>query len=96
MSPPAVQWCGFKKSSSVFYSMLADLIKESAPGLLHKCPYYGRVDVQNMTINVSKVLSVFNQGDYRVSVVLSEGGKTELFRLVLGLKINSAIESSFG
>ena len=96
MSPPPIEWCTFKKSTSVFYSMIFDLIKDSAPGLLHKCPYYGRVDIYNMTVNTNKFLSVFSQGDYRVNVNFSEGGKTDLFRLIFGLNNKSAIKSSFG
>ncbi|CAO1332475.1 unnamed protein product [Diamesa hyperborea] len=96
MNPPAIEWCSFKKSTSVFYSMVFDLIKDSAPGLLHKCPYFGRVDVHNMTVNVNNFLSVFSQGDYRATLSLSEGGKTDLFRLSFGIKIKSTVKSSFG
>ena len=96
MSPTPIEWCSFTKGTDVLYSMLVDLIKESAPGLLHKCPYVGRVDVKNMTLNVSKFLSVFNQGDYRVNVHYTEVGKNYLFRLIFGINNKSAIKSSFG
>ena len=96
MSPTPIEWCSFKKGTNVLYSMLVDLIKETAPGLIHKCPYVGRVDVKNMTLNVSEFLSVFNQGDYRISVFYTELGKNDLFRLIFGLNNKSDIKSSFG
>ncbi|CAO1330774.1 unnamed protein product [Diamesa tonsa] len=96
LSPPAIEWCSYKQGSNVFYTMVVDLIKDSAPGLIHKCPYFGQVVVQNMTFNVNKFLTVFSQGDYRVTIRFSEGSKTDLFRLIFGINNKSAVKSSFG
>ena len=96
MSQPIIEWCSFKKSTSVFYTMVIDLIKDTAPGLLHKCPYFGQVEVKNLTFNVNNFLSVFSQGDYRIVASFSEGGKSYLFKLIVGVNIKSAIKSSFG
>ena len=68
MNPPAIEWCTFQKSSNVFFSMIVDLVKDSVPNLIHSCPYVGRIDVFNLTLNVNNFLSVFSQGDYRVTV----------------------------
>lgn len=40
ISPSAIEWCSFRKETSVLYSMVVDLIKYSAPGLFHECPYF--------------------------------------------------------
>ena len=75
---------------------MMDLIKESAPILLEKCPFSGQVEVKNLTFNVNNFLSVFSQGDYRIVVSFSEGGKSYLFKLIVGVNVKSDIKSSFG
>lgn len=95
MSPPPIEWCSFQKSSNVFFSMIVDLVKDTAPELIHSCPYYGRIDIYNMTINVNNFLSLFSQGDYRVTVSFFDD-KDELFRMVFGINNKSDIKSSFG
>ncbi|CAO1363775.1 unnamed protein product [Diamesa serratosioi] len=95
MNPPSIEWCTFQKNSNVVFSMIVDLIKDSAPSLIHDCPYFGQVNVHNLTLNVNKFLSLFNQGDYRVTVDFKDFNE-DLFRLVLGLNNKSPIKSSFG
>ncbi|CAO1332432.1 unnamed protein product [Diamesa hyperborea] len=95
ISPPPIEWCSFQQNSNVFFSMIVDLVKDSAPSLIHSCPYYGRIDVYNLTINVNNFLSVFSQGDYRVTVAFLDN-KIDMFKLVFGINNKSAIKSSFG
>ena len=95
MNPDAIEWCSFKKGASVLYTMVVDLLEDSAPELMHKCPYFGRIEVYNMTINVNKFLSVFSQGDYKAIVSYSVG-KTDFLRFIFGVNVKSGIKSSFG
>ena len=95
MNPPQIEWCNFKKSSNLLFSMIIDLIKDSASELLQECPYFGRFEIRNMTLNVNKFLSVFSQGDYRVNVYFAED-KTDILKLIFNINVKSPIKSSFG
>ncbi|CAO1368060.1 unnamed protein product [Diamesa hyperborea] len=45
--------------------MIVNIIRESSPEITHECPYKGFVKVINMTMDLSKSLSIYPQGDYR-------------------------------
>lgn len=75
--------------------MIVDLVKDTAPSLIHECPYVGRIDIRNMTLNVNNFLSVFSQGDYRATVKFLDHNQ-DLFELIFGINNKSPIKSSFG
>lgn len=41
MEPPALEWCSFYNGNSknVLFNVVLDMVRDSVPGLIHKCPY---------------------------------------------------------
>lgn len=82
------------KGTNVLMKMIINLIKDSVPDLIHKCPYVGRMDARNVSINDMNWMSTFPSGVYRITMNYSIP-QSELLHLKFSIEIKSEIRTSF-
>lgn len=64
---PRVDWCALMSGSTKSNLMmkgLVEIFKRQMPHFIHKCPYFGRYEAFNVTVN-TKLLSMYPPGIYR-------------------------------
>ncbi|KAG5673116.1 hypothetical protein PVAND_003190 [Polypedilum vanderplanki] len=92
------EWCGAMNGENIhlFMQMTITQIQRTASKLFHKCPYdESDIDIQNVTIEDSKALSVFNSGIYQGNVTVTKNTKIAFQVITLG-EVKSHIRDSFG
>jgi Protein of unknown function (DUF1091) len=57
--------------------------------LFHKCPYKGRVVIDNLRMKNDKFFSVYSSGAYRAVMIISDKSKGALVDLTIDTIINS-------
>lgn len=64
-----VDFCSAMSGSdyNLFLKLIIDMVSASIPNLFHKCPYEGRANYYNITldIEISKKWSIFPDGQYK-------------------------------
>ncbi|CAO1440468.1 unnamed protein product [Diamesa serratosioi] len=60
------------KSKNLLFELLISSVAKSVPLLIHKCPYEGEVSAKNLTMDVSKMLSIVPRGTYRTRASFSK------------------------
>ena len=61
-----VELCAIANGTSNNFIMISfiNMLKESLP-VIHACPYEGKLDVYNVSVDTSKIPSIFPSGIYR-------------------------------
>lgn len=95
-----LEWCGIMDGSAThpLLALLIEQLKGSAPKLFQKCPYYGDIDVYNVTIDRSKNIqksSIFPEGTYRGELSFTKDG-LQIFKVILSFELKSNLKESFG
>lgn len=64
-----VDYCGAMSGSefNMFTKLIFDIVKASNPKMFHKCPYEGKIEYYNLTVDndIAKKWSVFPHGQYK-------------------------------
>ena len=83
---------------NLFLKLVLDMIRPSVPGLFHKCPYAGLMELRNITLDAetAKKVSVFPEGQYRYNITISDKPERIVLILVIFVEVKSPIKSSFG
>ena len=92
------EWCDIMdgKSTNLYFSHTIAQIKASAPGLFHKCPYEGDVDVKNLTVDDHKAFDIFPEGFYKNSLMVFDKNIEPFFSLNLTSHLKSSLKESLG
>lgn len=95
-----IEWCGLMEgtTSHPLINLIVQQIKGSAPDFFRKCPYFGEMDVKNMTIDRSKNVqksSIFPEGTYRGELSFTKDD-IQIFKVTLSFELKSALKESFG
>ena len=95
-----IEWCGIMDGSAThpWLALVIDQLKGTAPALFHKCPYFGDLDVNNVTIDRQKnnqKSSMFPEGTYRGELSYAKDG-IQIFKASLSFELKSALKESFG
>lgn len=72
-----------------------DILRDSMPGLFHPCPYFGKYDVYNVTLDSTKFPSVFPSGIYRSRLHYYDDTDANIFTLIVYVSCKSTIKTSF-
>ncbi|CAO1359442.1 unnamed protein product [Diamesa tonsa] len=75
--------------------MVINVIRDTAPEITHECPYNGFIKVTNLTMDLSKVLSVYPQGDYRSHWLISDDMDEKIFLLRIYGTVKSSVKNSW-
>ncbi|KAL7013678.1 hypothetical protein ACKWTF_015521 [Chironomus riparius] len=93
-------WCVIMDGldSNILVKFILDAIRESVPGLFHKCPYDGLMEFHNITIDdkVAKKLSIFPEGQYRYNITIYDRPDKLTLMLVVFVDVKSPLKKSFG
>lgn len=94
---PPVEWCHLVKfgSTNVLTKFIFDLTDQSAPGVVHPCPYK-KVNVTKAQINAASARSAFASGDYKSSFIFNNEKQALLFSVHFVFSVNSSDKNSFG
>ena len=77
-------------------NMSYQVIRESLdPKLIHSCPYYGALEVNNITMKNTNLFSIFPSGEYRVTFLFSNKVDPKIFELKFWHTVKSSIITSF-
>jgi len=92
------EWCDImdEKSTNIYFSHTIAQIKASAPGLMHKCPYEGDVEVKNLTIDDEKSFDIFPEGFYKSSMMFFDNNVEPLLLLNITSQHKSNLKESLG
>lgn len=75
---------------------LINIFKDSMPpNILHSCPYFGRVEMENVSIDTTKIPSVFPSGSYRNRVLFFDDIDSNIFSATTFSTCKSSIKTSF-
>ncbi|KAL7013677.1 hypothetical protein ACKWTF_015520 [Chironomus riparius] len=100
MDTKIFDWCVIMDGldSNILVKFILDTIRESIPGLFHKCPYYGLMEFYNITINdeVAKKLSIFPEGQYKYNVTIFDRPDRVILVIAVFVDVKSPSKSSFG
>ena len=75
-------------------NVLISTVKDSMP-YLHACPYFGKVELTNITCDSSKFPSIFPSGTYRSRVRFYDDTDSNILSLTIYMTCKSAIKTSF-
>lgn len=75
-------------------SQIIKMLKDSAPEMIHDCPYLG-LNVRNRTLKTGVLVSVFPTGDYKVVVKGFIKNET-LWVITTFVAYNSSNKDTFG
>ena len=81
-------------SNNYAANSLINTMKDSMP-YLHACPYFGKVDMYNITSDSSKYPSVFPSGTYRSRVRFYDDKDSNIMSVTVYTVCKSAIKTSF-
>jgi hypothetical protein len=94
-----IDWCQIMDGAdyNLFLKLILDIIRQSVPGLFHKCPYEGLMQLYNITINdeIAMKTSLFPEGQYKYNVTIYEKQKMILM-LVAYTEVKSPVKNSWG
>lgn len=82
-------------TSNIVTKFLTNMVEESAPGILHPCPYK-KFNVTNVSAKTSTIGSAFATGDYKVWLLFTDAKKKQMFSVLIYASINSTDKNSFG
>jgi hypothetical protein len=94
------EWCGIMSSgeSNPFIDGIISVLRNAAPGLFHKCPYEGDMDLKNVTYDGAAFdhhAKTFPQGTYRIDVFVFKNEK-QTVKVAVNFEVKSALKESFG
>lgn len=83
-------------SSNALFSSLVVIFEASLPpGMIHSCPYFGKIQLNNLTIDTSKIPSIFPTGSYRNRVLFYDDKDPKIFAITTYSTCKSPIKTSF-
>ena len=88
--------CSIFNGTSNNYPAIAiiNTLKDSMP-FLHTCPYFGKVEMNNVTSDSRKCPSVFPSGTYRSRVRFYDDEDSNIYSVTVYTVCKSAIKTSF-
>ena len=91
-----VEMCSILNGTSHNYAInaLINTVKDSMP-YLHDCPYFGKVEMTNITSDSSKFPSIFPSGIYRSRIRFYDDIDSNIMSLTVYTTCKSAIKTSF-
>lgn len=94
---PPVEWCHLAKfgTTNVLTKFIFDFTDQSAPGLVHHCPYK-KVNVTRAQVNAASAKSAFASGDYKSSFIFKNEKQALLLSVNFVFSVNSSEKNSFG
>lgn len=95
-----INWCQMMDGvdQNLFFKLILDSIRDSAPGIFHKCPYGGLFEFYNITVTdeVVKKVSIFPDGQYRYNITISTKPDRIILVMRIDFEIKSPLKTSFG
>ena len=77
-------------------NMSYQVIRDSLdPKLIHSCPYYGVIEVNNISMKNTNFFSIFPSGEYRVTILISNRKDPKIMELKVWHTVKSSIITSF-
>jgi hypothetical protein len=95
-----LNWCQIMDGAdyNLFFKFILDIIRQSIPGLFHKCPYEGTLELNNITMFTEDALkiTVFPEGQYKYNITISDRPDRVVLILVVYTEIRSPVKNSWG
>lgn len=84
--------------SNKLLKFILDLIRKTAKGLFHKCPYEGLMEYYNITVDdeLMKTTTLFPEGQYRYNVSIFDTPKKIVLNMQVFTEVRSPLKTSFG
>ncbi|CAO1324870.1 unnamed protein product [Diamesa serratosioi] len=94
---PRVEWCSFMDGNdqNIMMRMVVDLIRDSAPALLKKCPYSGDYKISNLTFNTDRFQSIFPSGNYKMELWMYDDIDDHISKILFNTNVKSVLIESF-
>ena len=81
---------------NIILNMTYQVIHDSVdPKLIHSCPYYGVIEVNNISMKNTNFFSIFPSGEYRVTVFVSNKVDPKILELKVWHTVKSSRITSF-
>ncbi|CAO1364409.1 unnamed protein product [Diamesa hyperborea] len=81
---------------NVILNMTYQVVKDSLdPKLIHPCPYYGSIAINNISMQNTKFFSIFPSGEYRLTILVSNDEDPKIMELRVWHTVKSEIITSF-
>lgn len=92
-----VELCSILNGTSTNFvvNTIIDIIKDSIPSSIHACPYIGKLEIFNVTLDSAKFPSIFPSGTYRSRVHYYDDMDPNIYTLSTYTTCRSNIKSSF-
>ena len=95
-----INWCQIMDGAdyNLFLKLILDIIRQSVPGLFHKCPYEGLLEFYNITMETedARKVTLFPEGQYKYNITISEGPDKIVLVLVAFTEVKSPVKNSWG
>ncbi|CAO1309042.1 unnamed protein product [Diamesa hyperborea] len=87
---PIIDWCSAMKGVSIsrYMKNYADYLKEYAPSFMQKCPYKGRLEIKNLSLD-NKYFKFLPNGEYKNIIHVSDEIDENIFTLNYNTVLNS-------
>lgn len=92
------EMCSILNGTSNNYGIITfiNIFKDSLPpNVIHPCPYNGRIKMENVTIDTSKIPSVFPSGSYRNRIIMFDVTDRNIFSVTIFTTCKSSIKTSY-
>ena len=96
-----IEWCSVMDGNDIQLNPLIKLfvnnLKEKTPKLFQKCPYYGDLDFQNISVITDdlKDSEVFPEGTYRSNLIVYKNNK-KILTVNADSEFKSPVKENFG
>ena len=92
-----VEMCSIVNGTSKNYvvNTIMDILSDSLPNSIHPCPYFGKLDMYNLTLDSKKFPSVFPSGTYRSRLHYYDDTDPNIYTVITYTTCKSSIKSSF-
>lgn len=82
-------------TTNLFTKFLFEMVEDSAPGIIHACPYK-KFNITNAMVKTSTVGSPFATGDYKGLFVITDAENKHMVTFLIVGSVNSSDKNSFG
>lgn len=80
---------GTKKSNYMINFIISTIKGSTSKELFHTCPYEGKVDVSNVTLQNEKFFSIYPSGKYRINIKISDEKNVEMISVTMGITLTT-------
>lgn len=82
-------------TKNVVVNTIMDILRDSMPTSIHPCPYVGKLDMYNVTLDSTKFPSVFPSGIYRSKLHYYDDTDPNIYTIITYTSCKSTIKTSF-